>query len=117
LLLAPDDLDRDVAAGQPRPARQPDPREVVDVAQVLALLVAVRRQVLGAGDDLDPAQPAGALADARGVDPGRELRAGLEQRRPGRNLNGDRLAVTLDGHPRQSSHPTRPAAIRRADAD
>jgi hypothetical protein len=87
---------------------------VIDVAQVLALLVAVRRQVLGAGDDLDPAQSAGALADAGGVDAGGRPRSRVEQRRPGRNVDGDRRAVALDGDPWQSADPTVP---RRSRAD
>jgi hypothetical protein len=54
---------------------------VVEVAEVLLLLVGVRREVLTAGEDLHAAQPARALADARGVDLDVDrARARVEQR-------------------------------------
>jgi hypothetical protein len=73
---------------------------VVDVAEVLALLVGERVEMLGAAEDLHAAQPARALADARGVDAGGDLRAGVEQRVAGQARGDDRLGAGggRDGH-------------------
>src|SRR4051812_32396713 len=101
-LLLAHDLDRHVAVRELRSAGQPDLGDVVDVAEVLALLVAVRRQMLCTGDDLDPAQAARALTDARGLDAGRYPRAGLEQRRARGKVDDEGFAVPDDRYERHN---------------
>jgi len=67
--------------------------EVIDVAQVAALLVAVRREVLGAATIFDPAESAGALADRTPVSmPARPAPASNSEG-PGRTSDDDRRAV------------------------
>jgi len=66
---------------------------VVEVPEVLLLLVGVRRERLGAGQDLHAAEATRALADARGLDlDARGARAGVEERR---------ALGALDGQPRR----------------
>src|SRR5882724_2217183 len=62
-------FDRDVAgAGETGLAGQADLGDEVDVAEVLALVGVEVAEVGLAGEDLDAAQAAGRLADARGRD-------------------------------------------------